>query len=195
MVPDFCQRARLPSLAGVDLVAAAARAAAGDTGAADLWVRATYPDVWRFVCSMVGADRAADVVQDTYLRAWRALPTRPSIRDPKAWLLTIAWRACTDQQRRDYRYRRKVLRLAAQRPWPAVPAADESVTKLLLTNLPLERRAAFALTQLLGYTYAETAEICATEIGTIRSRVARARQDLAAALNPTADNQKRRPNP
>jgi len=51
-----------------------------------------------------------------------------------------------------------------------------------VTGLPIDRREAFILTQLLGFTYEETAGICGCPIGTVRSRVARARSDLRAAV-------------
>lgn len=50
----------------------------------------------------------------------------------------------------------------------------------LLATLDPDRRAAFVLTQLFGYPYAEAAEVCGCPVGTIRSRVARARGDLIA---------------
>ncbi|HET7072171.1 MAG TPA: sigma factor-like helix-turn-helix DNA-binding protein, partial [Nocardioides sp.] len=49
-----------------------------------------------------------------------------------------------------------------------------------------ERRAAFVLTQVLGYSYADAAEVCDVPVGTIRSRVARARGVLAAMLGEPA---------
>ena len=54
---------------------------------------------------------------------------------------------------------------------------------MLLEQLPEERREALILTQVLGYSYAEAAEIAGCRVGTIRSRVARARRDLVAALD------------
>jgi RNA polymerase sigma-70 factor (ECF subfamily) len=48
----------------------------------------------------------------------------------------------------------------------------------LVARLPRDRRIAFVLTQVLGCSYAETAAICAVPVGTVRSRVARARADL-----------------
>ena len=48
----------------------------------------------------------------------------------------------------------------------------------LLAALDTDQRAAFVLTQVLGYSYAETAEICGVRIGTVRSRIARARANL-----------------
>jgi RNA polymerase sigma-70 factor (ECF subfamily) len=51
----------------------------------------------------------------------------------------------------------------------------------LLADLDPDRRTSFVLTQLLGYSYAEAAEVCECPVGTIRSRVARARAELAEA--------------
>ncbi|MEV1147529.1 sigma factor-like helix-turn-helix DNA-binding protein, partial [Micromonospora sp. NPDC049799] len=56
------------------------------------------------------------------------------------------------------------------------PAAD------LVRRLPAERRGAFVLTQLLGLSYAEAAAVEGVPVGTIRSRVARARNDLVEAV-------------
>jgi RNA polymerase sigma-70 factor (ECF subfamily) len=56
--------------------------------------------------------------------------------------------------------------------------AEAHGTRALLALLAEDRRAAFVLTQLLGYSYAEAAEVCGCPVGTIRSRVARAREDL-----------------
>ncbi|MGH9034928.1 MAG: sigma factor-like helix-turn-helix DNA-binding protein, partial [Acidimicrobiia bacterium] len=53
----------------------------------------------------------------------------------------------------------------------------------LLAGLDPDRRQAFVLTQVLGLSYGETAAVCDCPVGTIRSRVARARADLIARLN------------
>jgi RNA polymerase sigma-70 factor, ECF subfamily len=62
---------------------------------------------------------------------------------------------------------------------------------LILSTLAPERRAAFVLTQVIGCDYAEAAEICGCPIGTIRSRVARARADLIDALGEAATSTSR----
>ncbi|RQW82516.1 sigma factor-like helix-turn-helix DNA-binding protein, partial [Micromonospora globispora] len=64
---------------------------------------------------------------------------------------------------------------AADRPYPD-PAGH------LVRRLPTERRGAFVLTQLLGLSYAEAAAVEGVPVGTIRSRVARARCDLVEAV-------------
>ena len=55
---------------------------------------------------------------------------------------------------------------------------EDSIPELLDAIAP-ERREAFVLTQLLGFSYDAAADLCGVPIGTIRSRVARARTDLA----------------
>ena len=53
--------------------------------------------------------------------------------------------------------------------------------RMLLDGLDPDRRDALILTQVLGMSYAEAAEVCGCPLGTIRSRVARAREDLITA--------------
>jgi len=73
---------------------------------------------------------------------------------------------------------------------PAEPGAQAAVD-LLLAALDEDRRAAFVLTQLLGCSYAEAAQVCDCPIGTIRSRVARAREDLDAMLREPSERPRR----
>jgi RNA polymerase sigma-70 factor, ECF subfamily len=73
--------------------------------------------------------------------------------------------------------------------------AGQVELELLLDGLELARRTAFVLTQIIGCSYEEAAQVCECPIGTIRSRVARARNDLLEAMNPrtTADGPLPRP--
>ncbi len=59
-----------------------------------------------------------------------------------------------------------------------------TLTEQLLRCLETDRRTAFALTQLMGLSYADAAAVCGCPVGTIRSRVARARDDLVRHLGP-----------
>ena len=72
-------------------------------------------------------------------------------------------------------------RLVEEAPLLVVGAADLVEVNILLDGLEPERREALVLTQLLGQPYAEAAEICRVTVGTIRSRVARAREDFLEA--------------
>ena len=167
----------------MDLASLARAAAGGDRDSADALVRATLVDVWRFCRSLVGADHADDTTQDVYLRAWRSLSEGVAPDDVRAWIMTVAYRACADCLRRLDRQRRRLdaIRAHPQARLGAPADQDLGVYDELLSVLGPQRRAAFVLTQLLGYSYAETAAICGTNVGTVRSRIARARDDLARA--------------
>lgn len=60
--------------------------------------------------------------------------------------------------------------------------AESVALRAMLDLLDHERREAFVLTQLVGLSYAEAADVCSCPVGTIRSRVARARADLVDAF-------------
>ena len=155
----------------------------GDRMALTEAIRASEADVWRFVAHLAGAADADDLTQDTFLRAWRALPEFRAESSARTWLLSIARRACADAIRRNQRRRRITERargeLAAGGGAGATADAGLRVElDELLAALDHDQRAAFVLTQVLGCSYAETAEVCGTRIGTVRSRVARARGTL-----------------
>ncbi|HEX5585712.1 MAG TPA: sigma-70 family RNA polymerase sigma factor [Acidimicrobiia bacterium] len=152
----------------------------GDRMALTEAIRASEADVWRFVAHLVGPNEADDVTQDTYVRAWRALPEYRADAGARTWLLSISRRAAADAIRRNQRRRRLAERAraeAAAAPLPSDPNGRWPLDELLAALDP-DQRAAFVLTQVLGYSYAETAEICGVRIGTVRSRIARARADL-----------------
>ncbi|SCL59300.1 sigma-70 family RNA polymerase sigma factor [Micromonospora chersina] len=163
---------------------AALAARDGDPAAQAAFVRATQAEVWRFAAALVDPDSADDLTQETYLRAFRALPGFEGRSTARTWLLGIARRACADHLRTVVRRRRLDQRLAAHavadRPYPD-PAGQLGATDLV-RRLPAERRSAFVLTQLLGLSYAEAAAVEGVPVGTIRSRVARARDELVAAV-------------
>jgi len=171
----------MPSDDAVTVVALAA--GAGDEVAAADFVRATQLEVWRFAAALVGPQHADDVTQDTYLRALRALPDFAGRSSARTWLLAIARRACADHIRAALRTRRLDARLAVEAP--PTPSGDHAglhAAAELIAGLPAERRVAFVLTQVLGLSYQEAATIEEIPVGTIRSRVARARADLVAAV-------------
>ncbi|KOV87972.1 RNA polymerase sigma factor SigC [Nocardia sp. NRRL S-836] len=164
-------------------------AGAGDRVALERFIRLTQRDVWRLVAHLAGVGVADDLTQDVYLRALRSLPGFEGRSSARTWLLSIARRTVVDHVRAavvrpsiawsaDYEVASDT-RQAAER---ARSAGFEDVVELnvLLAGLAPERREALLLTQVLGLSYAEAAEVCGCPIGTVRSRVARAREDLVA---------------
>ncbi|MFI8386994.1 sigma-70 family RNA polymerase sigma factor [Streptomyces sp. NPDC085540] len=164
----------------------------GDPVKTDRFVRALHRDVWRYVAYLSADTQAADdLTQDVFLRALASLHRFEGRSSARTWLLSIARRTVVDS-----------LRHAAARPrlsdrcdWQAaaeqtqpydVPGFEDGIALAeLLAVIPAERREALVLTQLLGLSYAEAATAVGCPIGTVRSRVARARTSLIALLTDT----------
>jgi RNA polymerase sigma-70 factor, ECF subfamily len=185
----FIRRVRLPAVTarenGLDpTTELALLARRGDLAAQAAFVRATQTEVWRFAAALVDPGVADDLTQETYLRAFQALAAFEGRSTVRTWLLGIARRACADHLRAVVRRRRLDARLAAQ-AWTDVPHPDPAQrlgAEDLLDRLSDERRTAFVLTQVLGLSYAEAAVVEDVPVGTIRSRVARARDELVTAV-------------
>jgi RNA polymerase sigma-70 factor (ECF subfamily) len=167
-----------------ELTQMAMAAAGGDRVAITAFVRRTQPEVWR-VCARLGSRALADdLTQEVYLRALPALARFRGDASARTWLLQIARHVCADEVRRATR-RRALLDRLVQRGGhdeAAAPRTGEVELDEAIEALDAERRAAFVLTQVAGLSYAEAAEVCEVPVGTIRSRVARARADLLDLL-------------
>ncbi|HYQ34671.1 MAG TPA: RNA polymerase sigma factor SigC [Mycobacterium sp.] len=159
-------------------------AARGNARALEAFVKATQQDVWRFVAYLSDVGTADDLTQETFLRAIGAIERFAGRSSARTWLLAIARRVVADH-----------IRHAQSRPRTA-PGADpdhllsgdrhargfEDLVEVttMIAGLTAEQREALLLTQLLGLPYADAAEVCGCPVGTIRSRVARARDALLA---------------
>jgi RNA polymerase sigma-70 factor (ECF subfamily) len=162
------------------LKAYVAAAREGDDVALACLVRATQPAVWRLCTALGSAGVEEDLVQETYLRAVTSLASFRGETPVQVWLLSIARRVCADDVRRRQRTRRLMDRL--QRYAHDDAAIDHESIDDLLDGLDPDRREAFVLTQVLGLSYLEASQVMACPVGTVRSRVARARADLAAVV-------------
>lgn len=140
---------------------------------------------------LVPAGRAAvveDLAQETFLRAFRALPR--FVGDGRArlstWLVTIATRVALNELRRR-RPRAVELDTIAEtiqsgRPQDRPDAAVDRAIERAIADLPPAFRGAFLLRELHGLDYAEIAELCEVDLGTVKSRLSRARARLRDAL-------------
>lgn len=142
-------------------------------------------DLFRYACWLCG-DRqlAQDLVQETCLRAWRALDDLNEPGAVKAWLIT------TLRRERARLYERKRLDVAADVEAPSVAdtaggGPDHEVERLLLRDrirdLPPGYREPLALQVLLGYSIREIAGATEQTEGAVMTRLFRARQMLLAA--------------
>lgn len=154
----------------------------GDHAAFTAFVRATQADVWRMCRHLGDTDSADDLTQETYLRAVKAIGSFRADASAKTWLLSIARRACADSVRRSRR-RRQALEMRRIDAYDVeLPASGKVELDMLVGSLDHDRREAFVLTQIIGLSYDEAAEVCRCPVGTIRSRVSRARADLVGLL-------------
>lgn len=161
----------------------------GDDAALEAFIKATQRDVWRSVAYLGDPGTADDLTQETYLRALSGLPRFAARSSARTWLLALARHTWVDSVRHDMaRPRRSAEQWEDATELTTSPDTTGGQTwaelvdaRAMLDNLAPDRREALILTQILGHTYAEAADICGVRVGTIRSRVARARADLLAA--------------
>jgi RNA polymerase sigma-70 factor (ECF subfamily) len=135
---------------------------------------------------------AEDVVQEAYLRAFRFWESFRGA-DPRAWLLAIVRNTCFTWLQQN---RKPTLELPED--MPDLKPASTNPEALLLANvdaerlrraveeLPLEFREAIVLRELEGFSYKEISSITSVPIGTVMSRLARARNRLQQALGGAA---------
>lgn len=146
-------------------------------------VEASQPHVWRLCAHLGDREAADDLTQETYLRAIRSLRSYRGAAPVRVWLFAIARRVVADDiaARRKRRTVDQSL-LAASYLQQHPDHAESSALIALLADLDPDRREAFVITQVLGFSYADAAAIAGCPVGTIRSRVARAREELATAV-------------
>jgi len=165
-----------------DALLSYARAAQhGDDVALGHLVRATQGVIWRFCSNLSSRQEADDLTQEVYIRATRNLGQYRGDAPVVSWLLSIARHVCADQVRRNQRRTRLATKLRGERAL-AIEGPSSLDLTALVDDLDPDRKTAFVLTQVLGLSYEEAAAVCECPIGTIRSRVARARNDLMAAV-------------
>jgi RNA polymerase sigma-70 factor, ECF subfamily len=142
-----------------ELTSLARAAGRGDRDALAGLVRRTQGEVWRFCAHLVDPAAADDLTQETYLRAIPALRRFRGDAPVRAWLLTIARRACAAEIDARSRDRQLSARLAAESaaglPSSVPDPGNQTAAGLLLAALDPDRRTAFVLTQLIGCSYAE----------------------------------------
>jgi RNA polymerase sigma-70 factor, ECF subfamily len=154
------------------------QAGRGDGRAMELFIETSYEPVWRLCAALVDEQAAPDLSQETFVRAVRNISRFKGQSAALTWLLGTARHVCLDELRSRSRRRRRDEAIAARRPQTAADAASHVAIGDLVRRLAPDRRAAFVLTQVLGLSYAEAAEVCECPPGTVRSRLARARAEL-----------------
>jgi RNA polymerase sigma-70 factor (ECF subfamily) len=180
-----------------ELVDAARR---GDRVALDAVLRSNYDRLYALCRRMTGNDAdALDATQEALIAIAKGLPRFDGRSSFNTWSYRVATNACLDELRR--RQRRPtpanddlpVGGAPAEGPGISDAVVDRLTLDTALGALPVEFRAAVVLRDVLGLDYAEIAAVLEIPAGTVRSRIARGRTQLAATLgNPTdpSDRQK-----
>src|SRR5947208_1337270 len=149
-------------------------------------VFAAIPSLRAFAISLSGSvDRADDLVQETLLRALSNISSFQPGTNMSAWLFTIL----RNLFRSEYRKRRREVEDADGSYAATLTSQPEHHSRIeyaelrgALGKLPDDQREALILVGASGFSYEEAATICGCAVGTIKSRVNRARSKLAAML-------------
>ena len=121
---------------------------------------------------------AEEAVQETFIRAWRYWPTFRHESSVLSWLITICRRVIIDLVQKDS--------VVDQLPVDVIDNNDEFETTALqelVSHLPLPQREVVVLCAFLGFDYETAASTLNIPIGTVRSRLARARETLGTEIN------------
>ncbi|WP_306117511.1 MULTISPECIES: sigma-70 family RNA polymerase sigma factor [unclassified Roseitalea] len=158
------------------------------TGSADFKTEllTSIPSLRAFALSLSGnADRADDLVQETLVKAWHKQSTFMPGTNMRAWLFTILRNEFYSQMRKKGRE----VADADGALTEGLAAHPEQSGKLdlqdmktALQKLPEDQREAIILVGASGLSYEEAAEVCGCAVGTVKSRVSRARTKLAELL-------------
>ncbi len=154
------------------------------------------PDVTRFARSITRDETAAeDLVQETYLRAWRHWDSFKPGSEARAWLFTIArnaWRKSAPRAARLVPVEDDALQALSEAEYPQGASSEVSLAlsrvdlgpaiQRAIDALPDAFREVVELVELQELAYAEAAEVLQIPIGTVRSRLFRARRLLQDAL-------------
>jgi RNA polymerase sigma-70 factor, ECF subfamily len=175
---------------GLSTIRAHARTTTDDADDTSLVVReamlAAIPSLRAFAISLSGnVDRANDLVQETLLRAIASINSFQPGSQMTAWLITIL----RNHYRSEYRKRRREVEDAdgsyvdsLSSPPEQPSRVDFGEVRAALAKLPFSQREALLLVGAAGFSYEEAAEICESALGTIKSRVSRARTRLSELL-------------
>src|SRR5262245_23725603 len=158
-----------------------------DEGALRNQIVASIPNLRGFAVALAGnVDHADDLVQDTLLRALANIQSFEPGTNLHAWLFTIL----RNQFRSNYRKRCREVEDADGRFAERLVACPEQNTRIefnelrqALAQVPADQREALILVAASGLSYQEAAEVCGCALGTVKSRVHRARAQLAGLLS------------
>ena len=169
-------------------------AAGGDTEAFERLVETYENKIYTLALRMSGSpDDAGDIAQEAFLAAWRGLPAFRGEAGFATWLYRLASNAAIDYLRRQRKQRGELslddeelgLDAVDAGPGPQDAAEGEEVRSAVaagLRALSEGHRQVLVLRELQGLSYEEIAAVLAVDLGTVKSRISRARSALRKIL-------------
>ena len=155
------------------------RALQGDLGAFEDLVRLYQAEVWRYAYHLTGNRATAeDVTQEAFLRAFRFLRSFRGDAKFSSWLLRIARNCSMDALRRNRNLASLDAPVVAKTSDPSARAELLAAVRALSTG----HREPFLLVEVFGLSYQEAADVLQVRVGTVKSRMHRARQALIRQL-------------
>ena len=158
-------------------------------------VNAYSPWLYRYAYWLSGEKSAAeDLVQETFLRAWRFLDSLKDEASAKSWLTTILRREnARKYERKQFQYSDVDMDSISSETKEFDARPEVSALRIALKNLPGKYREPIVLQVLEGYSLKEIADMFDLPRNTVATRLHRARQKLRSVLqDDTAENRQRR---
>jgi RNA polymerase sigma-70 factor (ECF subfamily) len=164
------------------------RVLAGQTEVFRVLVERHQQTIFRFAFGLLGhREEAQDVTQEAFLAAFANLSSYDASRGAfSTWLFTIARNRCINLLKRSRPIALNETHSTADVTSPD-PIVGQELSQQLdraLASLPVEQRSAFVLAEIEELSYAEIARIERTSLGTVKSRIYRAKQRLQSLLEP-----------
>lgn len=181
---------------------------AGAEGAFDVLVLRHQDRIYRLAHRLIGdAESALDAAQETFVKAWRALPRFQGASRFSTWLTRIAINQCRNElrQRRTVKHtrplsldapvpgstlpRRETLAAPGPEAWEVARGREvDTACREALTALDPDAREILVLREVEGLSYENMAEFLDVAIGTVRSRLHRARRELRRHMAAVLDS-------
>lgn len=161
---------------------------AGSVGEFRTLVERHQGPVYRFVLGLLGhRQEAEDVTQDAFLAAFRSLAKfDPGRARFSTWLFTIARNLAINRYRKELPHRKlaELTAVEVRNPPDGRTESTESLAQIdrALDTLPLEQKTVFVLAEIEQLAHAEIAHIEGIAVGTVKSRLSRAKGRLRVAL-------------
>jgi len=161
----------------------------GDERAFALIVRQYQTPLYNYISRILGGDRALaeDVCQEVFLRVYQALPGFDNRCQFTTWLFQVAKHRVVDELRARERRGRPTVELSSAPQLhlsvaPAEPIESMEAVWEAIAGLSLDLKMALLLRDVVGLSYAEIAEALETTLATVKWRIYKARESVAAEL-------------